>query len=217
MSQELTILVFGATGGTGQHFVRLALQQGHRVRALVRNPSKLSVQDPKLDVHTGSITNTLDLDRLLEGTDVVVAMLGDVKAQRSTKINTAFVKELVPAMRNQNVKTFLYQAGGLSTPYGETLPPILWILRHTMISFFGYDGQHRDNEAVMEYLETNAKDIDWIVHRAGIGSDGPSKGILKRSPTEFSVATFVDCATYNLATVKDSSAFHTSNLSTYQT
>lgn len=31
----------------------------------------------------------------------------------------------------------------------------------------------------MEYLSEDAKDIEWIVHRAGIGSDGPSEGMTR--------------------------------------
>jgi uncharacterized protein len=80
----------------------------------------------------------------------------------------------------------------------------------------GYNGQHEDNEAVMEYLAQDARDIEWMVHRAGIGSDGPSKGILKRSPVAFSVGTFQDCAAYNLHTVMDASAIHTCDFSSYR-
>lgn len=217
MNPQSTFLVFGASGGTGQHFVRLALQQGHKVRALVRNTSKVSsIQDANFSVSTGSISNVSNnLDELLTGTDYVVAMLGDVKAQQKEKICTAFIKELVPAMRRNKVKHLLFQAGGLSKPFQGSLSPILWVLRNTIISWAGYTGQHEDNEAVMEYLTLKAGDIDWIVHRAGIGSDGPSKGTLKRSKTKFSVATFRDCAAYNFWTVGDPNAVHTSDLSSY--
>lgn len=78
-------------------------------------------------------------------------------------------------------------------------------------------GQHADNEAVMKYLVEEAPDIEWMVHRAGIGS-GDSKGVLRRSPnseSKCSVGTFKDCAAYNLKTVQDRSAVHTSCLSCY--
>ena len=213
MQQSSTFLVFGATGETGKHFVSMALKEGHIVKALVRNPAKLNVQQPNLQVQQGSVTDVLNLDELVRGTDFVISMLGDRILQQNAKINTAFVKQLVPAMRRHGVKRFLYQAGGLSTPYKGHLSPLFWTLRHTLAR--GFDGQHKDNEAVMEYLVEQAQDIDWMVHRAGIGSDGPSKGTLKRSESKFSIATFCDCAAYNFRTLTDSSAIHTCDLSFY--
>ncbi len=69
----------------------------------------------------------------------------------------------------------------------------------------------------MEYLVKQANDLEWMVHRAGIGSNDPSKGVLQRSSSKPSIATFVDCAAYNYRTVmEDSSAIHTCDLSLYQ-
>jgi putative NADH-flavin reductase len=206
------VLVNG-TGGTGKHFVSQALKDGHRVRALVRNPAKVEVSDPNLELHTGSITNITDISKLVQGTDSVVVMLGDKEAQQTSKINTAFIKQLVPAMRQHGVKRLLYQAGGLSKPHNGELTWTLWILRHTLARSF--NGQHLDNEAVMEYLATEAKDIEWMVHRAGIYGDGPSKGRLERSNTTFSIGNFRDCAEYSHRLIKDDAAVHTSDFSCY--
>ncbi len=209
-----TYLVFGATGGTGKHFLPIALGQGHMVRVLVRNPTKLVVQDAKLQVQQGSITDAVvNFDKLVEGADFVISMLGDREAQQTKDINTAFVKKLIPAMRRHGVKRFLYQAGGLSTPYKGHLSPLLWTIRHTVARSF--EGQHRDNEAVMAYLAEEAQDIEWMVHRAGIGGDGPTKGKLQRSPTKFSIGTHRDCANYNYHTLKEAAAIHTSDFSHY--
>ena len=216
MVQPSTFLVFGATGGTGKHFVSLALCQGHKVRALVRTPSKLptrSGSEDNLEVITGSITDELDMDNLVKGVDYIVSMLGDKEAQRTEKINFHFVKRLIPSMRRHGVRRFLYQAGGLSKPYQGQLSWILWIIRNTIA--IGFNGQHEDNEAVMEYLATEGNDIEWMVHRAGIGGDGPSKGVLERSDTTFSIASHVDCAAYSYTTVMDDSAVRTCNFSCY--
>ncbi len=213
MTRQSTFLVLGATGGTGKHFVAQALADGHRVRALVRSPEKLPARPANLEVVHGSITDMIDTDGLLAGVDFVVAMLGDKTLQRHAQINTAFVKRLVPSMRVHGVKRLLYQAGALSRPHGGHLTPLFWAIRHTVAR--GFLGQHRDNEAVMAYLATEARDIEWIVHRAGIGSDGPAKGVLERSPTQFSVATHADCAAYAYRTITDPSAVHTADLSHY--
>lgn len=213
MIQQKTFLVLGATGGTGKHFVAQALADGHKVRVLVRSPGKLPPEQKNIDVRQGSIMDGIDTDDLLEGVDVVVSMLGDKALQRDAKINTAFVKRMVPSMRRHGVKRFLYQAGGLSRPYGGHLPPLFWAMRHTLARSFL--GQHQDNEAVMEYLATEALDLEWIVHRAGIGSNGPPRGRLERSNSKFSVATHIDCAAYNYRIINDPSAIHTADLSHY--
>jgi putative NADH-flavin reductase len=38
MSPQFTLLIFGATGRTGQQFISLVLEENHKVKALVRNP-----------------------------------------------------------------------------------------------------------------------------------------------------------------------------------
>ena len=213
MSVQKTFLVFGGTGATGRHFISQALEQGHHVRALARNAAKLPSHN-NLEAHTGSVTEISRLDSLLEGVDYVVAMLGDVEAQKKRKINTEFVTELIPAMRRTGVKRFLYQAGGLSAAPGRKLAPELWAIRNTIARSF--IGQHQDNEAVMQYLVDEAMDVEWMVHRAGIGSDGPTKGLLLRSATRYSVATFRDVAAYNHRILDDESAIHTCDFSSYQ-
>lgn len=192
--------------------VARALADGHKVRALVRTPEKLP-QGTDFEVVKGSITDPIDTDALVSSVDIVVSMLGDKEAQRTSKINTEFVKKLVLSMRKHGVQKLLDQAGGLSRPYQGSLSPILWVIRNTVAR--GFIGQHEDNEAVMEYLATEAMDIHWVVHRAGIGSDGPTKGKLARSSTEFSVATHRDCAEYSYGVIMDEKAKHTSDFSHY--
>ncbi|KTR25092.1 MULTISPECIES: NAD(P)-dependent oxidoreductase [Curtobacterium] len=214
MTNGRSLLVLGATGQTGQHLTRLALEQGHHVRALARTPAKLAVRHERLEVVAGSITDDqLDLDRLLDGVDGVVAMLGDRVAQQDRLVNTEFVQRLVPAMRRSGTRRFLYQAGGLSAVPGRRLALPLRIVRRTIAK--SYDGQHRDNEAVMRYLDEQARDLEWMVHRAGIGSDGPSRGELRRSRHWISIGTFVDCAAYDLRMLWDDGAVQTWDGSAY--
>ncbi|WRT66998.1 uncharacterized protein IL334_003964 [Kwoniella shivajii] len=216
-AKQSTFLVFGASGGTGKHFLTQALSSGHKVRALVRTPSKLAEVQPNgnLEIVEGSITDpsSFDMDALISDVDYVALMLGDKQAQATSKINTTFVKVLVPSMRKHGVKRILYQSGGLTRPHGGSLSVILWLLRYTIAS--GFEGQHQDNESVHEYFVTEANDMEWIIHRAGISGDTASKGTLERSPTTFSIANHVDCARYNYRTVMDDQAVRTCEFSKY--
>src|SRR3546814_6611195 len=82
----------------------------------------------------------------------LVCMLGDAKMQSKENVNTAFVKKLIPAMRRQDGKKLLYQAGGATNPYKEKLPFSTRWLKNTLVRMSGLLGQHRDNQAVIEYL-----------------------------------------------------------------
>ncbi len=117
--------LLGATGGTGKHFVAQALADDHRVTALVRSPKKLPLGGGEnLDVRHGSIADMIDTDELVADVDFVVSMFGDQDPQGDAKINTAFVKRLVPSMRRRGRRGLLYQAAGLSRPYEGRFPPL---------------------------------------------------------------------------------------------
>ncbi len=106
MGLQKTFLVFGGTGQTGQHFVSLALKEGHKVKALARNPAKFTFKSPDLEIHPGAVSDISHLDELVQGADFVVSMLGDREMQKHAKINTAFVQNLVPAMRRKGLSGF---------------------------------------------------------------------------------------------------------------
>jgi uncharacterized protein YbjT (DUF2867 family) len=72
----MKIAVFGATGLTGGLVVTQALEQGHDVVALVRDPSKVARKHPRLVVLGGSPISTGDVERCVRGADVVVHCLG---------------------------------------------------------------------------------------------------------------------------------------------
>jgi uncharacterized protein YbjT (DUF2867 family) len=46
----MRIAVFGATGGTGEQVIRQALDRGHHVVALARNPDAVRQRHPGLRV-----------------------------------------------------------------------------------------------------------------------------------------------------------------------
>lgn len=72
------IAVFGAAGGVGQHFVRQALDKGFAVRAFVRSPEKFPFgEEEKLEVVQGDATLPKDVEKAVDGVDVVISLLGN--------------------------------------------------------------------------------------------------------------------------------------------
>jgi hypothetical protein len=67
------LVLFGASGMIGQRVLAEALERGHRVTAVVRDPSKITVEDPKLTVVTGDVTDAGTVTRVAQGADAVIA------------------------------------------------------------------------------------------------------------------------------------------------
>jgi uncharacterized protein YbjT (DUF2867 family) len=70
------IAVFGATGLTGGLVVEQALARGHEVAALVRDPRRLTMKHPRLEVIGGSPIAASDAARCVRGADAVIHCLG---------------------------------------------------------------------------------------------------------------------------------------------
>ncbi|GGR91595.1 NAD(P)-dependent oxidoreductase [Streptomyces nojiriensis] len=74
----MKITVFGATGGVGREVVRQALDAGHEVTAVVRDPARLPVPAHER-LHVATVADVTDVEAVLpvvSGRDAVVSALG---------------------------------------------------------------------------------------------------------------------------------------------
>ena len=68
----MKIALVGATGFVGSAILKEALDRGHEVAAIVRNPDKLTPQ-AKLHPKRGDVYNEDEMARLVTGYDVVIS------------------------------------------------------------------------------------------------------------------------------------------------
>jgi putative NADH-flavin reductase len=52
-----TIALFGGSGQTGLQFLKLALEKGLKIKALVRKPETLTVKHSNLEIIKGDVLN----------------------------------------------------------------------------------------------------------------------------------------------------------------
>ena len=95
-----TILLFGATGRTGQLIIEYALQKGYKIRALVRNPEKLILKSDNLEIIFGTPTNLEDIKKAIKGCDYVINTMSAL----SEKESISFKKIEAPHILEKSIK-----------------------------------------------------------------------------------------------------------------
>lgn len=99
----MKISILGATGRVGQQLVALALQDGHQVTALVRDPSKMLISDNQLTLVQGNALNKEDIERVLQGQDVVLSAL----STDGTTTLSESMPLMIEAMRKEGIQRII--------------------------------------------------------------------------------------------------------------
>lgn len=98
------VLVVGATGSIGRHVVKQALQKGYRVRALVRNPEKMSF-DESVEIFVGDLTQPESLSGISDNIDGIIFTHGSYSDPE--KVDYLGVKTLVNSLHGRPTRLVL--------------------------------------------------------------------------------------------------------------
>jgi uncharacterized protein YbjT (DUF2867 family) len=219
-NQAKKYVVFGATGNTGKQMLPLLLEAGHSVRAFVRTPSKLSIQHSNLEIVQGDITDNQAVRDTIKGMDAVISLVGGPLGDKTYKggLLLPYIKTVHEAMRANGISILLLQTGGASKIKGEKFNFLRDIIVKKMDGpLRGDHGVHIDNDAAINYLESNANDIDWIITRPPLLVDEFSMGKvigLDKLPWPPKI-TFKDMAAYNVHLLGDKKAIKTAKYAGY--
>ncbi|MFE9256317.1 NAD(P)-dependent oxidoreductase [Streptomyces sp. NPDC006879] len=102
----MRLSVCGATGGIGQELVRQALAAGHQVTAVVRDPARLTVSGPGLEVFRCDLRDPEALRKAVAGRDVVLSALG-ANRRSDAGIATVLTRSLLLAMEAEETRRLL--------------------------------------------------------------------------------------------------------------
>ena len=131
-----TIALFGVDGRTGHHFLRLALDAGYRVRALVPPSTKLEGDFDDLYTVIGTLNEDDKLQEVLYSSTYVVSMVGESILAKSGDYTRdcllKFTKTLYRIMERQDeppIQGFLFQSTALAANQWGELPHLARIIR----------------------------------------------------------------------------------------
>ena len=126
MVERVSCLVTGATGYIGARLVPRLLDEGHRVRALARNPAKLADVPwrEQAEVARGDLGDLDSLITAFEGIDVIYYLVHSMGTSKDfVAEESRAVRNVVTAARRTGVRRVVYLSG--LHPEGTRLSPHL--------------------------------------------------------------------------------------------
>ena len=166
----MNILVFGATGPTGQQVLRQALGQGHAVTAFVRDPATLPTNEKRLRVVNGDTTrDTGKVADAVSGQDAVISALGRRSTFKSDHLIERSMQVIVPAMERAGVRHLILVSAfgvGESRRDAPLIPRMMY--RVLLGDIFA------DKKAAEDHVRRS--NLDWTFVYPVLLTNGPMTG-----------------------------------------
>jgi putative NADH-flavin reductase len=164
----MKLLVFGATGGTGQALVTQALAQGHTVTAFVRRPEAVTTQHANLGIVQGNILDAAAVAAAVAGHDVVLSALGTRGDDKPVLPDGT--RNILAALELADIRRSLWVS---SFGVGDSIAQMGWIARTLIVNLF-LKKAIAEKEIQERYIRESSG--DWIIARPGGLTDGPLTG-----------------------------------------
>jgi putative NADH-flavin reductase len=172
-SPRKRILIVGATGGTGRELVMQALERGYRVTALVRDPSKLRIENRNLTLAKGDVLDYPSVEAAVRGQDAVVSALGHHRFLRPTRIQSRGTQNILNAMKTIGVSRFVGQTSlGIGNSAFRMGIFGTFFLLPVVLQFYFLDKARQERIIA-------ASDRDWIIVRPSALTNGRKRGSCK--------------------------------------
>lgn len=164
----MQLLVVGATGGTGRQAILQALDRGHYVTALVRDPNKLTIQHPNLSVLTGDVLKPETLLPAVRRQDAVICSLGGRPGQSDKSVADG-TQNLIAVMQQLAIRRLLVVSSfGVGTSYVDA-PLFSKLVLKTFLS-----GPIAEKEVQEKAVRESG--LDWIIARPTRLTDDAATG-----------------------------------------
>ncbi len=161
----MNILIFGASGKTGQELVKQALAQQHRVTAFVRNPAKLKITGDNLKVIRGDVSNYKIVEDAVKEHDAVISALGAASPLKYDQSVVDGLSNIVKAMETNGISRFIYMSAVNVNESRRNAGPLIRFLAPVLLRT--ESAGHEAREKIIR----NSR-LSWTLVRAGGLSNG---------------------------------------------
>ena len=168
----MNVLLLGATGLSGKEILKRALEKGHRVTVLVRDPSKLEISSDRLIVVKGDILEPNSLPDIFHNQDAVISSLGRGKSLKSNDLISKAVDNFLPVMKEKKVSRLIFiSAFGVGETYKQASPIQKFVFRVFLKNI--YSDKQKGDQKIMQ------SDLDWTLLYPVLLTNKPFSGKYK--------------------------------------
>lgn len=160
----MKIAIFGATGSVGRLAVTQALEQGHEVTALIRDPEKVETRHENLHLIKGDVLSSRSVEQAVQGQDVVFCILG---AGRKGTVRSQGTKNIIEAMKSTSTKRLICQS---SLGVGDSRGNLNFLWKYIMFGLL-LRAAYADHVLQEEYVMKSG--LEWTIIRPAAFTDGP--------------------------------------------
>lgn len=185
----MKLVIFGATGATGQCLVEQALDQGYDVTAFARNPLALPTRHAHLSIVTGDVFQKASVEEAIANQDAVLCAIGGhdrlrvalSRHPRQRGLCTVGTSNILDAMKKYGVSRFIcLSAWGI----GDSKDRLPFVFKHIVLPLLMKE-EYEDKEAQEQLIQQST--LDWTIVRPSRLINGPRTGRYRmQSSLEFS-------------------------------
>ena len=166
----MTIAIIGASQGIGHELLRIALDAGHDVTALLRNPAKLTISNSRLRIVKGDILDPATVATAVAGNDAVCLCIGIPPTRKPVTVFSRGAACVLAAMgpgTHSRLITVTGIGAGDSKGHGgffydRVINPLL----------LGTIYADKDRQESI----VKASEVKWLIVRPGFLTNGPLTG-----------------------------------------
>jgi putative NADH-flavin reductase len=171
----MKVIIFGATGFSGQAILAEAIKQGHEVTVLVRDSSKVKINHNNLRIVEGNVLDSQKVAFVIQNQEAVIQCLGvggKGDGKPTTFISDA-TKIIVDEMQKQNIKRLIALS---NVGAGNSIAFQPWFFTKIILTYFmKWLKVIIDDKNRMESIIMNSN-LNWTIVRCPNIVDKPAKG-----------------------------------------
>lgn len=175
MEEYNQIAIIGGTGKAGKYLVKQLVNQGFKIKVLLRNPNNLEFNSPLIEKVIGSVANYESVYSLIKGCNAVISTLGQSKGEKP--IYSLSTSNIIKAMNSLKIRRYIVITGlTIDTPFDKKSFKTNLLSKIMKLSFPAIIADKQK-----EYSIISESNLEWTIVRLPLIKQTDLKGTIKSS------------------------------------